>query len=542
MAPPGSKQRQSVMNEYIERARIRKTAELEEQTAGQTSEATGLVNIINRLREEPGQPLIYYTGALELLRLRLRDPVSRTLFRSSGGFELSSSHVALSRCLDSSPSCLTDAELTLTAVYVGVMRDACHDDADSQCHVLAMRHLPQQLMTFIESAAEMPRCHDVASACVDLLLYLSQSSINRSQIVVRYDSTRLITAAFTLAQHLSPCSQLALNSQRLICNLATSDQLRRHLRPDFEQTVLASFNALLASASLADTLGGTLCVNTMVNLCGDARLRRAMSTNDVTWSAAVSALAGLTDQSRQLACSLLSLLANMAIDGTVSAAQCDLVQLCVLCTDLLTQFSANESVELVDKCYLLLSRVLKLNADCVHAVVTRGFITAASRDLACLLSHQPRAGLGPGAELVGIVKHCVCAVTACTLHSSVGRRELIDSCSPPIIGLLMDVLLSHSEDEDDELIGNTALCLSNCITESSAAVRHVTSAARDRDVIMTLLVLARDQAKPTVQHNCAVLIARLVRGHTPYLARLRELHGVEILHTVLTHFTSRRDS
>ena len=528
--------KQSLLDDYIERVRMRQAAERDEQAARQTTEATdetGLVSLVNKLSSS-GQSVAYYTGALELVRLKLNEErVARTLFRSCGGFELSSRHAQLSRCLNSpAPGSLTVADLSLTALYVNVLREACVDDDDNQCHVLAMPCLPQQLMTFIESASEMARCRAVASASVDLLFYLSQSARNRSQIVARYSAVKLISAAFLLAQRL-PGSQLALNSQRLICNLATSDQLRRQVRDDFEQAVLASFNTLLASDSLAETVGGTLSVKTMVNLCGDARLRRAMSANEVTWSASISALVRLvhSQSSHQLVCTLLSLLANMAIDGTSRAGQTDLVQLSVLCTDLVTQLSVGE---LADRCYLLLSRLLKLNADCVHAVVNRGFISAASRDLTHLLPHHPGDGewAGQGGDLM---KHCLCAVTACTLHSHVSRRQLIDSRPPPLIGLLVQVLVS-GQSQDDVVIGNTALCLSHCVSEP-LAVDQLTSAARDSDVIMTLLVLARDQAKPTVQHNCAVLIARLVEAHAPYLDRLRELHGLEILHTVLRHVT-----
>ena len=71
--------------------------------------------------------------------------------------------------------------------------------------------------------------------------------MNRSQIVRQYDATRLISAAFLLAERLSRDSQLALNCQRLISNLATSDQLRRQLREDFQHCVLESFNSLLGT-------------------------------------------------------------------------------------------------------------------------------------------------------------------------------------------------------------------------------------------------------------------------------------------------------
>ena len=537
--------KESIVNDYISRARIRQAAERDEQIAGQTFEAsneTGLVSILDKVKQ-PGQLMLYYIGGLEVLRQRLSEPVARTLFRSNGGFELAENHCEISRCLSSDAHCLNASDRQLTALYVSVLRDACIDNDENQCHVLAMKHLPQQLMSFIECLAAVAECHDIASASVHLLLYLSQTARNRSEIVLRCDSVRLISAAFMLAQRAD--EMLAVNTQRLICNLAMSDQLRRQLRDDFEQSVLASFNCLLHSDSLAATAGGTLSVKTMVNLCGDQCLRRHLSNSVSTWSACVSALARLTTTDRQpteLISTLVSLLANMAINGTASADQHDLVQLSGLCADLLTQITASDQAELVDRCYLLLSRVLRSSSECVETVIEKQLITAASRDLIHLLQQQHQASDAVSNDN-DLLNHCVAAVTACTLHSELSRQQLIDSysvndSSQSVIGVLVELLLSH-HCYDDVLIGNVALCLSHCV-QLTSAVRQLTAAAARRrhdntDLMMTLLMLARDQAKPTVQHNCAILIARLVHQHPPSLDRLRELHGLEILHTVLRH-------
>jgi len=529
--------KESVVNEYMSRAQIRRAAELDEQNAGQTFEAsneTGLVSILDKVKQ-PGQPVIYYIGGLQVLRQRLTEPVARTLFRSNGGFELAENHCEMSRCLSCDVVSLSASDVQLTALYVCVLRDACVDDEENQCHVLAMKHLPQQLMRFIECLPTVAQCHDIASASVDLLLYLSQSARNRSEIVSRCDSMRLLSAAFMLAQRAD--DTVADNTQRLICNLAMSDKLRRQLRDDFEQSVLLSFNSLLHSDSLAATAGGTLSVKMMVNLCGDQCLRRHLSNSASTWSACVSALARLTTADHELISTLVSLLANMAINGTTSASQHDLVQLSGLCADRLTQMSAGEQVELVDRCYLLLSRVLKANSECVQTVVEKQFISGASRDLSHLLHHHHHHHHQAGDDADdALLSHCVAAVTACTLHSELSRQQLTDTyiaSEQSVLCLLLDVLLSH-ERYDDVLIGNVALCLSHCV-QLPAAVSQLTRRHDNTDLMMTLLVLARDQAKPTVQHNCAILIARLVHQHAPSLDRLRELHGLEILHTVLRH-------
>jgi len=531
--------KESVVNDYIDRARIRQAAELDEKRAGETFEASseaGLVSVLDKLKK-PCQPMLYYIGGLELVRQKLSDPLARTLFRSNGGFDLASSHCKISGCLNAEPSNLSASDVELTALYVTILRVACVDSDENQFHVLAMKQLPQQLMTFIECFADVPTCHDVVAAAVDLLLYLSQTARNRSQIVLQYDAVRLISAAFVIAQLQSvQGGSVAINTQRLICNLAMNERLRRELRDDFEQSVVASFISLLDSDSLAAAASATLSVKTMVNLCGDEWLRRRLSVNQSTWSACVRALSKLADQqSAELTSSLVSLLANMATSGTASATQHDLVQLSGICTDLVTRLPASDRSELIDRCYLLLSRVLKVNSECVESIVRKQFINAASRDLHHLLHHQgdeqqQQDEDGDGAS--DVLRHCLAALTACTLHSDLSRQQLTDS-KPPVLRLLVELIVSH-QSYDDVLIGNAALCLSHCVHLPSA-VDQLTTAAGNPDIVMSLLVLARDQAKPTVQHNCAILIAKLVQQHEPFLDRLRQLHGLEILHSVLRH-------
>ena len=142
----------SIVNGYIERARIKRTAEQDEQTASQTFEASsgaGLVSVLEKLRK-PGQLMLYYIGGLEVVRQKLcSDGVMRTLFRSSGGFELADSHHEIVRCLNTEPGSLSASDVQLTALYLHVLHDACIDNDENQCHMLAMKQLPQQLMRLL---------------------------------------------------------------------------------------------------------------------------------------------------------------------------------------------------------------------------------------------------------------------------------------------------------------------------------------------------------------------------------------------------------
>ena len=71
------------------------------------------MSVLEKLKR-PGQLTIYYIGGLEVVRQKLcSDPVARTLFHSSGGFELADSHCQISRCLNSEPVFLTSSDVQL---------------------------------------------------------------------------------------------------------------------------------------------------------------------------------------------------------------------------------------------------------------------------------------------------------------------------------------------------------------------------------------------------------------------------------------------
>ena len=146
-------------------------------------------------------------------------------------------------------------------------------------------------------------------------------------------------------------------------------------------------------------------------------------------------------------------------------------------------------------------------------------------------------------------------ITLCTQNSE-NARHLVTS--HPTGARCLIAQLKHA---DEMIVGNAALALGHCVTSS----KDLSSKMADSNVVMELLVLARDGRKTTAQHNCAILIAKLCqtdsrlaenklvkliqylhvycKAHLLYfcnllcshLERLRELHGLEILHDVLKH-------
>lgn len=175
-------------------------------------------------------------------------------------------------------------------------------------------------------------------------------------------------------------------------------------------------------------------------------------------------------------------------------------------------------------------------------------------------------------QLNDLTKGAIKCLVACTQHSPPAKTTIasypsgnyfkhfahLECMMKSVVVVLfpgLELLTGLLENADNAVVGNTALCLSHC-TEHQG----VSEALTKTDIIKQLLVLARDQTRYSVQQNCAVLIAKLCQGHPrwvdspsettvrfqptdvlqmlpfvihSHLERLRELHGIEILHDVL---------
>lgn len=80
-------------------------------------------------------------------------------------------------------------------------------------------------------------------------------------------------------------------------------------------------------------------------------------------------------------------------------------------------------------------------------------------------------------------------------------------CMHVIAGL--GTLVKSIKSMDESVIGNAALCLSHC-----THIPKVCAALTKTEIMKDLLVLARDGKRPTLQKNCAILIAKLAQGDT----------------------------
>ncbi|KAM6973000.1 tetratricopeptide repeat protein 12 [Aplochiton taeniatus] len=239
----------------------------------------------------------------------------------------------------------------------------------------------------------------------------------------------------------------------------------------------------------------------------DDIIREDMASRGAGWEAFLVAMEQcVLLEHREILYPLLGLIINLS-SVTSPAIQEHAVDICGRCLSLLSDTDGG----IITRAAGVLSKVLPQSPAAVEHVVQGGVV----RTLRRLLK-------GPGQTSV---RFLVKALTVCTADSHLARKHLLkhDKRLSSLLGLL-------SPGGDESVSGNAALCLAHCLElEGTASVLLGT------DVVLLLLRHATgDTAQKTaVQRNAAIALGKLCSAEPRHTTKLRELHGLEILHSCM---------
>uniref|UniRef100_A0A8C2JBF2 Tetratricopeptide repeat domain 12 n=1 Tax=Cyprinus carpio TaxID=7962 RepID=A0A8C2JBF2_CYPCA len=124
-------------------------------------------------------------------------------------------------------------------------------------------------------------------------------------------------------------------------------------------------------------------------------------------------------------------------------------------------------------------------------------------------------------------RYSIKALTFCTASIPQARDELVklDKRLHTLRNLLGSI--------DELVVGNAALCLGHCLEVDGAAVSLLGT-----DCVQLLLHHAAGDAKrAAVQQNAAITLGKLCKIEPRHMEKLRELHGLEILHSCVRLIT-----
>ncbi|XP_047246909.1 tetratricopeptide repeat protein 12 isoform X6 [Girardinichthys multiradiatus] len=238
-------------------------------------------------------------------------------------------------------------------------------------------------------------------------------------------------------------------------------------------------------------------------LAEDEVICRKLAHEQECWEAFVTATQCGTSEYKDILYILLGLIINLSMI-TSSPLQEHAVSLCDCCFDLLK----NADGRIVTKVTGVLSTVLPQSSEAVQHAVRRKVI----QTMCWLLKEKGHPA----------TKSAIKTLTVCTAVSDMAREELLKSDKK--LSTLRHLL---SSSYDEVISGNAALCLAHCF-ELEGVASHLLGT----DIVLLLLRLAAGEAKKTaVQQNAAIALSKLCQSEPRHVHKLRELHGLEILHS-----------
>ncbi|XP_012940902.1 tetratricopeptide repeat protein 12 [Aplysia californica] len=464
--------------------------------------AKGVVDVLGKVVKADQLPL-YYSGGFRVLTSLLDSVDSRTLFRTNDGLQLPQNHPVLKRCLSSSPTSLSREERDLVSAALDMLTSACKDNETSQQKLMQLPGFPEQMIVILEAKFK-GQGRLLRTSCLNLLHETSLTDAGRGVIVAKYDIHRLISALLPLMVKPSSYTDTAA---AVLNNIALEKKVKTLLRDNIEVKILPEFENLLSSNKTSAQIAG-LAASSATNLAGDPIVRNKMAAQPILWETSARLMQSFSEGKLSSPLESVSgLLVNIST-GVASAQLSDVSpDVSSACYAVMTSESASDVA--VSRSLAVLSNILPHNSAAV------GFMSEGERVVTILNLLK----CGDSVKEKSALK----CLTALTRDSGSVRQVVADNKGT---SLLLNLLNS----EDENTLGNCALCLSHI-----CAVDKVCSKLTKTNIIQRLLVLARDGRKPNVQSNCAILIGKLAQGDARHLERLRELHGIEILHSCMKH-------
>lgn len=500
--------KQNLINDYLAEVDRAERSHQEEEKAKEAFQAgeKGPVALLQQLQKKDQLP-IYYSGGFQVLKNFLKNNEQKTLFRTEGGFQIITDHPCFSKCFSASPRSLSKEELDMLNSGINMFALACEDNEKNQEVLLLTEGLPEKLMRFMEVKIKGPG-RVLKSSCVKILHTVTISVVGRSMVLQRFDIPRLLTIVFNLIR---VNDDAALTAGCVLNNLALDNKFKQQLRDNIEIDVLPAFENVLKDASSNQAVLPT-CVSTITNLSNDVVIRKKLTDRKDLWKILVDAVFNHKEKlpqplSVELVEACLGLMFNLTHEQTSVTFKEFSLPICKQC--LMICQSLKHFKLMVSRSLGILSHVLPSSIPSVDWFCDNGGVEV----LMFILKNDESINR----------KYALKALTGCTQINDHARVFIVDHKG---LGTLMKQLKS----EDETVVGNAALCLGHC-----TQIPKVCAALSKTDIIKDLLVLARDGKKSGLQQNCAILIAKLAQGDQRNLERLRELHGVDILHDCMKY-------
>ncbi|XP_077064643.1 tetratricopeptide repeat protein 12 isoform X1 [Siphateles boraxobius] len=489
-------QRETMVKAYLRQVDLEEKVALQEKAAWEelqagTGQATAVLELLKKL-DRPNEINLYYCGGLELLSLAIKDCTGQTLFRLNNGFSIINGNNIVRSCLSQNSKDPYAVELCMSVVKL--WRTVCSGNEQNQ-HLLMECPVTRQHMVQMLAS---PKC-EIQRESLELLSLYSQTQRGRDVLI---DNLNLCQTAENLMSCVCRDTSSAL-ALTVLENLAAENKFKIQSREIFTAVFALPLEHLLSNIMTADYKILASVISVIGCMALDDVINKNLAGRKEFWRCSLQAMERcVACECRSVLYPLLGLMINLASNPS-QVVQEHAVLASSRCLDLLSDSSGG----VITRAAGLLSVLLPMSSDATQEVVRNGIV----RKLLKILK--------VGGEMSS--RYSIKALTVCTASIPQACEELVK------LEKRLHTLRKLLGGIDELVVGNAALCMGHCLEVDGAA-----SGLLGTDCVPLLLRhTAGDAKRAVVRQNAAITLGKLCKIEPRHMEKLRELHGLEILHS-----------
>ncbi|XP_027755474.1 tetratricopeptide repeat protein 12 [Empidonax traillii] len=486
----------------LEEKKMKDEERAEEEVQAGTVAALTIKELLQRLGT-PGQDILFYTGGIRLLAAAVKDCTGQTLFRTNNGFSILGDNGAVRGCLCAERR--SPAALELCVSVLVLWQAVCAANEENQRLLLAQPAVSAQLPELLSCGIL-----EIQRETLALISLYSESESGRKLLVKHQDLTRWLQILMAFVK----CSDARAGSaMNILCDLIAEERFKAQCRVLLSTGALPLFTQLLVSGRQVNLAALSCAISIMGSLCADPGIRAQLAESRDCWQGCLKlleeSLDGSTPSYQECVFAVLGLMMNLLLEsnGTIQ-------DLAVAISGRCLALLSHQDGRIVTRAIGVLSRALPASPVAVEEAVRGGVVKKMIKFL--------KAG-GQLTARYGIKTLCIC-----TRSSRQAQEELVKADKR------FAVLLSLLESQEELVVGNAALCLSQCLGVPGAG----TALLGSRVVLLLLGHAGGDAARAEVQENAAIALGKLCAAEPRHIPQLRKLNGLAILNSSMKHLHS----
>ncbi|XP_010869917.2 tetratricopeptide repeat protein 12 isoform X1 [Esox lucius] len=451
--------------------------------------------------DRPEQIPLYYCGGLKLLSQTIADCTGQSLFRLHNGFNIIQANNTVRSCLLQKLKAQCAEELCMSVLKLWSV--VCDGNDENQKILMSCPFSQNYIVDLLLSGTAA-----VQRECLALLCLYSQTPRGRSLVI---DNLNLPMLVENLIVSISTQKQVETTVLTVLENFATEKRFCMQLKGKFTTSIMLPFSSLLRNITMCNQHIFPWLISTIgLMIVNHDEIRKDVASCHECWQAFLIAMERCMHcEYREILYPLLGLMINL-FSISSSALQEHMVLISGRCVGLLSDPDGG----IITRAAGLLSATLPQSATATEDAVRRGVVGSMRK----LLKGSGKI----------TTKYAIKVLAVCTATSQTAREEWI-KCDKRLHTLIR--LLGPGNDE--VVAGNAALCLGHCLEMPGPA-----SSLLGTDTVLVLLRHAAGNAQRSgVQQNAAIALGKLCKAEPRHLAKLRELHGLEILHSCMKLIT-----